>query len=138
MAKEYGLMEHNEGPLLWANSHFWQGFMKQAAVKIPTYLTKIPSPKKVSLPKVAPNTAELPRLPQTLPKAIVKDAIPPEVPKMSDAAKAEISAVKTKAKPGPSIDYSQMNAIPKVPEENLATISYGPKGPTKYTPPKPA
>lgn len=131
--------EYEESALLWANSNFWQGFMKQAAVKIPTYLTKIPSPKKVSLPKTVANAGELPRLPQTLPKAVVKDAIPPEVPKMSDAAVAEISAAKTKAKPGPSINYQQMNAIPKVPEESQATLSYGPKGPTKYTPPpKPA
>lgn len=122
-----------ESSLQWAQNAFWQGFMKQAVVKIPNFLSKLP---KAELPKIAPSSAEMPRLPSILPKAVAKNAPPQGVPRMSDAVKVQQAAAKPKPKPGPALDYKAMNTPTRPPEGSEAVLSYGSKGFEKYTPAK--
>jgi hypothetical protein len=116
MAKEKGLMEHEGGaePLSkqssveWAQNGFWQGFMKQAAIKIPKSLPR--------MPRLAPATEHLPE----------------GVHRMSDAAVAAVKKPITAKPAEKALNYAEMNTPKAVPEHLAPTVEYGQFGIKDY------
>lgn len=82
MEKERGL----ETSLIWADKDFWQGFFKQAVIKLPTFMSKM---KK--LPGI--------------------DQMPLEVPKM--VKPKSLKVIRPAKEP---LNYAAMNEVPKKPQ----------------------
>jgi hypothetical protein len=112
MSKKYGVADEGSDTT-WAASHFWQGFFKEAAIKIPSFMPRMPKLKNVG--------------------ESVKD-LPEGVTRMSDQA---ITAAKPprNIKPAPApLNYAKINEIKQKP---AGTLTYGAKGAESYTAPKP-
>ena len=112
MSKECKIADEDRGTA-WAASHFWQGFFKEAAIKIPSFMPRMPKLKNVG--------------------ESAKD-LPEGVTRMSDQALTAAKPPKT-IKPAPApLNYAKINEIKQKP---AGTLTYGAKGAESYTAPKP-
>ena len=105
-------MSEKHSDLEWAFNPFWYGFMKQAVVKIPKFLSKIPT-----------TTPKLPKVTET-------GAVPLGVPRMTRMTEGPVKTIKPATGP---LDYAKMNEISRKP---AGTMNYDAKGVKSYTPPQ--
>jgi hypothetical protein len=95
---------------------FWAGFRKEAAIKIPKFFPRMPK---------APGV-----------KPLASPEMPLEVRRMSENVAKPARNIKPATE---ALDYSKMNSIAKVPENQAGTLEYGSFGAQSYKkPPKPS
>jgi hypothetical protein len=105
--------EKEDNSVTWAASHFWQGFFKEAAIKIPSFMPRMPKLRDIG-------------------KAGVD--LPQGVKTMSEHA-TEAAKPGRNIKPNPTpLNYAKINEIKQQP---AGTLTYGAKGAESYTPPPP-